>query len=410
VRFPSPAVLLLALGAAVALVPASTARAPARAHAEARVAAGDLGTVGRVIADGDATERIEGAAGEDGLEIAAGSASVRASRAEGVGSARAVARAEGVVLLGGLVTAARVVRTATAAAGAVQYGGHVAGVTVAGHPVPGGTEPATYPVEGATVEANTAGAALRVVLTADRDGFAAGTEVTVAAVSARATDGSAPAPEPTPTSAATPAPTPEAAAEPTPEPTPEATPEPRRRRPDPARRLARGAFVFPVYGDARIADDFGAPRRIAGGSHQGNDIFAAFGAPVLAVADGVVHKVGTLPISGNRLWLRTDRGDAFFYAHLSSFAPDAVTGRRVKAGTLLGFTGNTGDAEPTPPHVHFQIHPGGEERKPIDPHAVLAAWQDHGIVASGGWLARYGDDTAPPPGALIQVRDFIAGE
>jgi hypothetical protein len=80
------------------------------------------------------------------------------------------------------------------------------------------------------------------------------------------------------------------------------------------------------------------------------------------------------------------------------------------AGTLLGFVGNTGDAEPTPPHLHFEIHPGGEPRPAIDPHRVLLAWQEHGIVASGGWLARYGRDTAPPPGALVEVRDFIAGE
>ena len=54
--------------------------------------------------------------------------------------------------------------------------------------------------------------------------------------------------------------------------------------------------------------------------------------------DGVVERVGTLPISGNRLWIRTAAGDAFFYAHLSAFSPDAVSGRKVKAGTVLGFT------------------------------------------------------------------------
>ena len=97
---------------------------------------------------------------------------------------------------------------------------------------------------------------------------------------------------------------------------------------------------------------------------------------MLAVADGRLNRVGTLPISGNRLWLKTDRGDSFFYAHLSAFAPEAVSGRRVKAGTLLGFVGNTGDAEPTPPHVHFEVHPGDGDA--IDPHEVLIAWQDRG--------------------------------
>jgi murein DD-endopeptidase MepM/ murein hydrolase activator NlpD len=338
---------------------------------------------------------------------------VRASRDRGKGLAHAVARARGVVLLGGIVTADRVERTATAAAGAVVYDGAVRGLAVAGQLIGNVSDPAAYPFDGGTVRVNTGGAGLRVALTRDVAGFAAGTTVTVAAVEAAATDGAEPTPTPTPTSSpiptATPTPsatagaTPDRTAEPTPEPTP--TPKP---RPDPADRLARGDFSFPVYGDAQVADDFGAPREI--GAHQGNDVFAAFGAPVLAVADGTVYKVGTLPISGNRLWLRTPRGDGFFYAHLSAFAPDAVDGRQVKAGTLLGFVGNTGDAEPTPPHLHFEIHPGGEPRPAIDPHRVLLAWQQHGIVASGGWLARYGRDTAQPPGALVEVRDFIAGE
>ena len=129
---------------------------------------------------------------------------------------------------------------------------------------------------------------------------------------------------------------------------------------------------------------------------------------MLAVADGRLNRVGTLPISGNRLWLKTDRGDSFFYAHLSAFSPEAVSGRRVKAGTLLGFVGNTGDAEPTPPHVHFEVHPGDGDA--IDPHAILTAWQRRGDLPTGGWLARYGRDTEPRPGALVEVRDFIAGE
>ena len=66
---------------------------------------------------------------------------------------------------------------------------------------------------------------------------------------------------------------------------------------------------------------------------------------------------------------------------------------------MLGFTGNTGDAEPTPPHVHFEIHPGGEEKDAIDPHAILLAWQEHRDVPPGAWLTRHGGDTAERPGA-----------
>jgi murein DD-endopeptidase MepM/ murein hydrolase activator NlpD len=255
------------------------------------------------------------------------------------------------------------------------------------------------------VSVNRGGAGLRVRLRRARDGYPAGTQITVASVSARREA----APEPTPTPAATPSPPPS--------PTPTATPRPRRKRaaaplerrraPKVAERLTADRFAFPVYADdASVADDFGAARQI--GAHQGNDVFAAFGAPVLAVTDGELFKVGTLPISGNRLWLRSEAGDEFFYAHLSAFSPAAVNGRRVKAGQVIGFTGNTGDAEPTPPHVHFEVHPGGGDA--IDPHPILRAWQGRRDVPPGAWLTRYGADTAQRPGALVEVRDFIAGE
>ena len=56
-----------------------------------------------------------------------------------------------------------------------------------------------------------------------------------------------------------------------------------------------------------------------------------------------------------------------------AFAPAAVDGRHVEAGTILGYVGNTGDAEPTPPHLHFEIHPDGG--KAVDPNPFLVAWQ-----------------------------------
>ena len=59
--------------------------------------------------------------------------------------------------------------------------------------------------------------------------------------------------------------------------------------------------------------------------------------------------------------------------------------------------GNTGDAEPTPPHLHFEIHPDGG--KAVDPNSFLVAWQKR----AGAALT----DTAERPGALVEVRDFI---
>ncbi|HET9739619.1 MAG TPA: M23 family metallopeptidase, partial [Solirubrobacteraceae bacterium] len=202
-------------------------------------------------------------------------------------------------------------------------------------------------------------------------------------------------PTATPTAQPTAEPTATATAEPTPEPT--ATPRPGKgeRRPSHRKRLLSSRFVFPVGGRATIGGPFGAYRQI--GAHQGNDLFADFGTPVVAVADGTIENVGSLPISGNRLWVYADGGDQFFYAHMASFAPAAVNGRHVEKGTILGYVGNTGDAEPTPPHLHFEIHPNGGDA--IDPNPFLVAWQKR----AGASLA----DTAERPGALVEVRDFI---
>ena len=406
-----PVVLAAAaiLAALVLLAPAQ-AQAPARASAQARVASGDLGTVGAVAVRNDGGDSTDGSASRSGLEILAGTTSVRASRDGGHARARATAIATGVTLFGGLVVADRVTRTATAEAGLVEYGGRVRGLVVDGT-VRGDREgSATFRSGGATVTVNTGGTALTVRLTRAVAGFAAGTTVRVATAGAEAIPGADPdAPpqtEPTPAPTATPDPlAPPAGDDDDTNPNAQAR-APAKPRVTPAQRLARGRFVFPVYGDVSCADDWGGARQI--GSHQGNDCFAPFGSPVLAVADGRLNRVGTLPISGNRLWLKTDRGDAFFYAHLSAFAPEAVSGRRVKAGTLLGFVGNTGDAEPTPPHVHFEIHP--EDGPAVDPHEILEAWQTRDAPLTDGWLARYGKDTEPRPGALVEVRDFIAGE
>ncbi len=104
--------------------------------------------------------------------------------------------------------------------------------------------------------------------------------------------------------------------------------------------------------------------------HEGTDIFALSGTPVVAVVDGVVEKVGTAPLGGIKLWLRSP-GDnwTYYYAHLSGYGPGIANGARVKKGDVLGFVGNTGNARGTPPHLHFETHvPSGA---PINPYPIL---------------------------------------
>ena len=122
-------------------------------------------------------------------------------------------------------------------------------------------------------------------------------------------------------------------------------------------KLGAGRLVFPLLGPyPPFFDTFGAPR--AGVSwHHGDDLFAARGRPVLAVAAGIVFSVGWQRLGGHRLWLVDDAGDEFYYAHLSRYSRLAVNGRIVEAGQTLGYVGNSGDAEQTPPHLHFEIHP-----------------------------------------------------
>jgi len=180
-----------------------------------------------------------------------------------------------------------------------------------------------------------------------------------------------------------------------------------RRREAPALRALRTSrgYAFPVYRDFTYSNDWGAPRQYTG-THEGNDIFAGAGTPVLAVTDGTLHRVGTRKVPGNRLWLRSRNRDTFFYAHLSAFSEDARNGARVRAGDVVGFVGSTGDAERTPPHLHFEVHPRGG--RAVNPYTFLRAWDERRDVPPAAWLARYGRDPGVRPGVLVVVDDFLA--
>jgi len=223
------------------------------------------------------------------------------------------------------------------------------------------------------------------------------------------------APAPTPTAPAKPAPPPrtiEVPPLPAPTPVPNApvrtapslAPLPRplalptRAAPDDLFPTSSAGYVFPVYGDVSFTNDYGAPR--AGVDwHHGNDVFAPEGTPILAVADGTLSKVGINRLGGNRLWLTDRRGNSFYYAHLSAFAPAAVDGAQVRTGQVIGFVGHTGDAETTPPHLHFEIHPGDGDS--VDPYPYLIAWQRKTQVPRAFEAATVAVGQAPAAGAIL---------
>lgn len=129
--------------------------------------------------------------------------------------------------------------------------------------------------------------------------------------------------------------------------------------------------VFPVVGEYSYFDDYGAARHQ--GSHEGNDIMADKGTPVVAVADGTIKRLTRTErgLGGIYIWLQRADGTEYYYAHLASIATGLVEGSRVTTGQVIGGVGNTGDARYGAHHLHFEIRVGGT--RPIDPYKHLVA-------------------------------------
>ena len=134
--------------------------------------------------------------------------------------------------------------------------------------------------------------------------------------------------------------------------------------------LSRTALAMPVVGIEPwdLSNSWGAARDGGRRKHRGIDIFAPKGTAVVAVADGIVSYIGEQPKGGQCLWLTTESGASFYYAHLDRWAPGLYEGMEVSTGDLLGYVGNTGNAKYTPPHLHFGIN---ENDEMVNPYPVL---------------------------------------
>jgi murein DD-endopeptidase MepM/ murein hydrolase activator NlpD len=113
-------------------------------------------------------------------------------------------------------------------------------------------------------------------------------------------------------------------------------------------------LIFPVRGNHYYSDTWGAARS-GGRHHMGTDIMAARGTPVVAVCAGSVRPHWN-NLGGKSITLTGNNGWVYYYAHLNAYA---VHGGRVKAGQVIGYVGNTGDAAGGPTHLHFQMGPHG---------------------------------------------------
>ena len=237
--------------------------------------------------------------------------------------------------------------------------------------------------------------ALDVHLTRDHGGLPAGSEILVGRAEASA-QVAAPAPPPKPRPRGVPATAPDDLP---------LIPPAYRTIPKITPPLGQSGYIFPIWGPAGFSDTFGAKRTPTW--HHGDDIFAPYGAPALAVADGIVFSVGWNRVGGNRLWLVDAKGNEFYYAHFSAYAPVAVNGAKVKAGTVLGFVGNTGDARGTPFHLHFEIHPKGllplGYDGAVDPTSYLQSWKHLTDVSA------FVGSSFEPGAVLLQATDISSG-
>lgn len=135
-------------------------------------------------------------------------------------------------------------------------------------------------------------------------------------------------------------------------------------------RIAKREFLVahrcPVDRPRIFSNDFGDPRTAGGEhTHEGIDLVAPFGTPVRAPFDGRVRE-GTNPRGGLVVWVDGARGYTY-NAHLLRTA--GLGGRRVRAGEVIGYVGNSGAARGGPPHLHFEWHPG--RGRAVNPYAWL---------------------------------------
>ncbi len=141
---------------------------------------------------------------------------------------------------------------------------------------------------------------------------------------------------------------------------------------------AVGSLIVPVRGIAvaELADNWGAPRA-EGRAHEGIDIMAPHGAPVIAAANGRIVRFWNSALGGVSIYQADEAGDVlFYYAHLSARSAALKEGDRVRQGEVIGYVGATGNA--TTPHLHFEIHRTANARRwwtgrPVNPYPYLSS-------------------------------------
>jgi peptidoglycan LD-endopeptidase LytH len=128
-------------------------------------------------------------------------------------------------------------------------------------------------------------------------------------------------------------------------------------------------ILVPVQGikQRQVANTYGAPRP-GGRKHEGLDIFAPTGTPIIAAAAGLVLDIGNNSLGGLVVTILGHGKRRYYYAHLSRYG-NIKEGDWVNAGMVLGYVGKTGNAANTPPHLHFGVY--SERWQALNPYRLL---------------------------------------
>lgn len=185
-------------------------------------------------------------------------------------------------------------------------------------------------------------------------------------------------------------------------------------------------IVFPVLWGATYRNDYGDPRP-GGRTHEGNDLFAPKHTPLLAVTDGVVHVAWPQPTYGYFISLHGDDGYDYWYIHINNdrlgtddglgggrhaYQYNVDSGYRVQRGQVIGFLGDSGNAENTPAHLHFEIH--RPDDNVINPYLSLRAatvlYQPTPTPTLSNEIWPYAQFRGGAKVALGDVAEDVAGE
>ena len=150
-----------------------------------------------------------------------------------------------------------------------------------------------------------------------------------------------------------------------------------------ARPVTQMALVFPQDAEVTRFDDTWGHSRSGGRRHKGSDLMAPKHTPVYAVADGVVSIMRKSGMAGYWIGIEHAGGVESWYMHLNNdtpgtdngranldevYAPGIEVGSFVSAGQLIGYVGDSGNAERSGSHTHFELRVDG---RAIDPYPLL---------------------------------------